>query len=144
MFDRLMVCLLGLGLAGVSLGSTNAGPTDVSPDRMVEWLREYCAACHGYGDREFLVSDDNGEVWRYIRNEPAPHYNRWIDGIIHTLSWPTEDPPKPSDVIEPGRHWMPRGTKRIDIARDQYQGRSVRKVLLEGLKEARRQRFLNR
>ena len=100
-----------------------------------EKLLTYCRACHGLGNLRFLPSTDVGEIWRTLTTEKMPNSDLlWKEGIIATLSWPNDVPPSSGSVRLPGKEWMPKGVKRLEIAAESIESESVRSFLLRVLK----------
>lgn len=98
-------------------------------------LRQYCQACHGVDNLRFLDSEDDEAVWKTIYSEKAPNSKKlWVNAIIEVLNWPTNTPPPFQQPISAGKDWMPKGYKRIALAKDQQGGFSTRNIIIETLK----------
>ena len=100
-------------------------------------LRIFCQACHAVGGLRFIWSDDDAQVWTYLFNNRAPNSPKlWADDIIDVLSWPTAIPPPFDQPMDPINHrdWMPKGSKRLELANDLTDGQATRQMLLEALR----------
>lgn len=121
--------------------TSNVGVCDHSsgPDSRlaVTLMREYCRACHAVGDRRFLISDDNDEVWRFIFHAPAPSGEIWSRSIVKVLDWPTKEPPDPSKPMSPELDWMPKGMKRLEIVQQMVGPLDAREFILEAVEKGR-------
>ena len=133
MNERLRIFMILTVLTALG-ASTIARASDV--DWTVNKLRTYCAACHALGSVRFIYSDKNEDVWNYISAQKAPRSQKiWKDAIVEVLNWPTNSPPPPSPLMDPAnnRDWMPKGSKRIDLANDQEGGTSIRRRIISEL-----------
>jgi hypothetical protein len=118
----------------VSMSATAALASDVA-SVVVPKLREFCQACHAVGDSRFIRSDDDQVVWRDLFSGIAPKRGKlWAEAIVEVLDWPSDSPPDFSSPIEPGRDWMPKGSKRLPFADDKTNGESTRRLLLRELR----------
>lgn len=91
-------------------------------------LRHYCKACHAIGEFRFIHTEDDDELLQYIRTHSAPSGKPWVTRIIETLDWPTDEPPP---FNQPG--WMPKGEKRLELAKDPHTRRLILDTLSENL-----------
>lgn len=105
----------------------------------VQKLRTYCRACHGVGSLRFIVAGSDQVVWDFLNQNRAPHAGvLWIDAIAAVLDWPGGViPPFEQLKNPPAEDWMPRGSKRLDLDADHWEGRSVRELMLEALRQGR-------
>jgi len=103
------------------------------PEQAVPLLRMYCKACHSFGVNEFIVSDNDEEVWNYINSEYALSNRLWINSIRAVLSWPTDVPPGPEEQAFEDVRLMPVGAKRYDMVVDVEEGKDARERLLSYL-----------
>jgi hypothetical protein len=102
---------------------------------VVPKLREFCQSCHAVGDVRFIRSADDHVVWVELFKGKAPKSGKvWADAIVDVLSWPSNDPPDFESPIEPGRDWMPKGSKRLALATDTVNGELTRHMLLRELR----------
>lgn len=102
-------------------------------------LRQYCQACHAVEELRFIPSDNNEQMWWTIFNERSPKSGKlWVEAILKVLDWPNDTMPPFQSPISPGNDWMPKGKKRIDLAKDHVDGIAVRKIILETLKNSLR------
>ena len=101
----------------------------------VKKLRLYCAACHAVGKVRFIYSDEDETVWRDLFTKTAPVSKRiWSKEIVDVLSWPTSTPPPFGQMIHfPNKDWMPKGAKRIALAKDIDAGTATRHRIIEAL-----------
>ena len=97
-------------------------------------LIAYCQACHGIGKLRFIYSKNPAEVWTYIQTKsPQGSTRLWSEEIRDALSWPDDKPPPAGSLREPGKEWMPKGSRRQDIHADRLGDVSAREFLLERL-----------
>ena len=99
-------------------------------------LRKYCKACHGLGKLRFIHSENDNELWDYILNNRAPNSgDYWYRSIQEVLDWPSDDaPPFNQMMLPPNQDWMPKGIKRLQLARDEPGNISTRKRVLSILR----------
>ena len=122
-----------------SLALTVPALADVQADSLfaASKLRFYCKACHAIGDLKFIRSDDDAQLWAFLFREKSPHSGKiWADAIAEVLNWPSDVAPPFDPLMDPThqRDWMPRGSKRLDLAADLDGGASVRREILSALK----------
>lgn len=102
-------------------------------------LRTYCKSCHAVGQLRFIQSEDDAQLWKYINETRAPGSNKlWAQAIVDVLSWPRGDTPPPFDEFkDPAKNqdWMPKGVKRLQLADDTVDGKSVRSIILDALRQ---------
>ena len=135
-----LALLLPLRLSSERLAS-HVQDRVLSPEEILtaEKLRTYCRACHGLEKLRFIYSDDDEELWQYIREQVAPNSGKlWVDAIYEVLNWPTDEPPPFSQKIKPNKDWMPKGSKRLRFADDYTEDTSSRHLMLEALEKYRR------
>lgn len=118
----------------LTLGSARAYGEEGLTTAAASKLRQHCGACHGLGPLRFIWSGDDRELWRTLYSTRAPASGKtWAEGIAKVLSWPSDAPPPFDQVMEPGRDWMPKGIKRVELANDMAGGMRVRRLILEAL-----------
>lgn len=102
---------------------------------VVPKIREFCQSCHGVGDARFIKSENDAEVWASLFRERAPKSGKvWAQAMVDVLNWPSDSPPPFDSPIEPGRDWMPKGSKRLGIAEDSFDGEPTRQVIIRELR----------
>ena len=102
---------------------------------IVPKIREFCQSCHGVGDARFIKSSNDAEVWAGLFRERAPKSGKiWAEAMIEVLSWPSDAPPPFDSPIQPGRDWMPKGSKRLALADDTTNNEPTRKVIIKELR----------
>ncbi len=127
------VCVWWMSLGSPSL--LRAEGLDADQAFTISRLRTHCNACHGLGKLRFLWSADDQEVWNYLFTRPAPLAKKlWATAIYEVLDWPGDKMPDFEVPIHPGKDWMPKGVKRMDLAADNYDGKSSRVRVLQTLK----------
>jgi len=139
MFCRSRVAALAILVTLLSVSSEAFAQDSEVTDRVTVTaakLRTFCQACHGIGELRFFRGETDAEMFRFIVSEKAPRSGKlWIDSIIEVLSWPGSRMPAFDEfMIPPDRDWMPKGARRIDLARDSVDGIPTREVILETLR----------
>jgi hypothetical protein len=96
-------------------------------------LQTYCRSCHGVSPLRFFYSEDPGQFMQELCVRIAPNSQKtWAQQIIKVISWPTDQAPDPTQVMEPpSRDWMPRGAKRFAFSMDQHEGQLTRHILID-------------
>lgn len=134
---RAMLCVGTLACASMLRAETSEpAKLDAVQSLTVEKLRTYCRSCHAVGALRFIHSEDDAEVWTYITETRVPgSQTLWREAIFAVLDWPQDAPPPFDELKDPaaGRDWMPKGVKRLQLADDYVDSRSVRAVMLEAL-----------
>ena len=133
---RLLYLTLVLSLPSYADTGVIYPPLNLNQKFTVMKLRTYCNACHGVGELRFFFSDDDDEVWNYLKTQTAPKSKKiWAQAIKEVLSWPSETPPDFSATIAAGKDWMPKGYKRLQMAKDSVNGQTARAFILSTLNE---------
>lgn len=123
-------------ILGALMAKSQAGLAD-DQAIVAEKLLKYCRACHGLGTLRFLPSTETEHIWATLTTEYVPNTTiLWKDAIIGALSWPTAMPPAAGSMRVPGKEWMPKGIKRLELAADSIEAESARLFILRALKGA--------
>lgn len=115
----------------------NKKPAGMTDEQFItiKALDENCRACHGLGDIRFIYSDSHRVNWEYLKVAMFDSKKTWLEVVYDVLDWPTDEAPEFDSKRRGSKQWMPIGAKRLHLADEMVDGKSLRKTMLETIQK---------